>query len=61
VNLVPGYGEEAGDYLCKSPLVDKIAFTGSTRVGYQIIRESHIDNLKRISLELGGKSGNIIF
>jgi aldehyde dehydrogenase (NAD+) len=42
-------------------LIDKIAFTGSTKIGYQIIKESHVDNLKRVTLELGGKSGNIIF
>lgn len=42
------------------PLVDKVAFTGSTEVGYEIIRKSHKENLKRITLELGGKSANII-
>ena len=42
-------------------MVDKVAFTGSTKVGYKIIKESHVTNLKRVSLELGGKSGNIIF
>jgi aldehyde dehydrogenase (NAD+) len=40
--------------------VDKVAFTGSTEVGYSIMRDSHVDNLKRITLELGGKSANII-
>jgi aldehyde dehydrogenase (NAD+) len=41
-------------------MVDKIAFTGSTEVGYHIMRNSHKNNLKRITLELGGKSANII-
>ncbi len=49
-----------GSALVKHPDVDKIAFTGSTEVGKQIARES-IDNVKRISLELGGKSPNIVF
>jgi len=40
--------------------VDKVAFTGSTEVGYEIMRNSHKHNLKRITLELGGKSANII-
>lgn len=61
VNFIPGDGAVAGDYLAKSPLVDKVAFTGSTKVGYGIIKESHVTNLKRVTLELGGKSGNIIF
>ena len=38
VNFVPGDGPEAGDYLAKSPLVDKVAFTGSTKVGYGIMK-----------------------
>lgn len=41
--------------------VNKVAFTGSTEVGYKIMRESHVKNLKHITLELGGKSANIIF
>lgn len=61
INLIPGSGSVAGDYLSKSPLVDKIAFTGSTKIGYDIMKESHVHNLKRVTLELGGKSGNIIF
>lgn len=61
VNFIPGDGAIAGDYLSKSPLVDKVAFTGSTKIGYGIMKESHETNLKRITLELGGKSGNIIF
>jgi len=59
VNILPGFGA-AGKALCASPLVDKIAFTGSTEVGYEIMRQSHEKNLKRITLELGGKSANIV-
>ncbi len=60
VNIVPGFGETAGAALAEHPEVDKIAFTGSTEVGKKILRAS-IDNLKRVTLELGGKSPNIIF
>jgi aldehyde dehydrogenase (NAD+) len=60
VNIVPGYGETAGAALVHHPLVDKIAFTGSTEVGKLIHRET-ADTLKRVSLELGGKSPNIVF
>jgi aldehyde dehydrogenase (NAD+) len=60
VNILPGYGPSAGKALSQHRLVDKVAFTGSTEVGYEIMRHSHKDNLKRITLELGGKSANII-
>jgi aldehyde dehydrogenase (NAD+) len=60
VNVLPGYGPSAGQALCQHPGVDKVAFTGSTEVGYEIMRSSHKHNLKRITLELGGKSANII-
>ncbi|HKF36640.1 MAG TPA: aldehyde dehydrogenase family protein [Ktedonobacteraceae bacterium] len=60
VNVVPGFGETAGAALAAHPGVDKIAFTGSTEVGKKILQAS-IDNLKRVTLELGGKSPNIIF
>lgn len=60
VNILPGYGPTAGKALAQHPLVDKVAFTGSTEIGYEIMRNSHKDNLKRITLELGGKSANII-
>ena len=59
VNIVSGFGD-IGAYLARHPGVDKIAFTGSTEVGYDIMRNSHVSNLKRITLELGGKSPNII-
>lgn len=59
VNIVTGAGA-AGEYLSQHRDVDKVAFTGSTEVGYNIMRNSHKHNLKRVSLELGGKSPNII-
>src|SRR2546425_3972218 len=60
VNIVPGFGPTAGGALVHHPLVDKIAFTGSTEVGKEIHRETS-STLKRVSLELGGKSPNIVF
>ncbi|MCW2392675.1 aldehyde dehydrogenase (NAD+) [Sphingobium sp. B1D7B] len=59
-NVVTGFGTEAGAALATHPGVDKIAFTGSVETGQQIIRAS-AGNLKRLSLELGGKSPNIVF
>jgi len=59
INIVPGYGETAGDALVKHPNVNKIAFTGSTNVGKSIMKEA-ANTMKRITLELGGKSPNII-
>ncbi|MDQ2942071.1 MAG: aldehyde dehydrogenase family protein [Candidatus Dormibacteraeota bacterium] len=61
VNVVPGFGETAGARLAAHPQVDKIAFTGSTEVGKLIVRAASETNLKRVSLELGGKSPNIVF
>jgi phenylacetaldehyde dehydrogenase len=60
INYVTGFGEEAGEALVRQPGVDKISFTGSSEVGKQIVRNA-ADTLKRVSLELGGKSPNIIF
>ncbi|HJY84039.1 MAG TPA: aldehyde dehydrogenase family protein, partial [Candidatus Binatia bacterium] len=60
VNIVPGFGPTAGAALAAHPLVDKVAFTGSTEVGREIQRAA-AGNLKRVSLELGGKSPNIVF
>jgi acyl-CoA reductase-like NAD-dependent aldehyde dehydrogenase len=60
VNIVPGYGHTAGQYLAEHPGVDKIAFTGSTAVGRKIVAAS-AGNLKRVQLELGGKGANIVF
>jgi acyl-CoA reductase-like NAD-dependent aldehyde dehydrogenase len=60
VNIVPGYGATAGQYLAEHPGVDKIAFTGSTATGRRIVKAS-AGNLKRVQLELGGKGANIVF
>jgi phenylacetaldehyde dehydrogenase len=60
VNILTGYGEGAGAPLAAHPLVDKIAFTGSTEVGKLIVQAS-AGNLKKVSLELGGKSPAIVF
>jgi aldehyde dehydrogenase (NAD+) len=60
VNIVPGYGETAGDALVKHKGVDKIAFTGATSTG-QLIMRNAAETLKRVTLELGGKSPNIVF
>ena len=60
VNVVTGFGETAGASLAAHPLVDKIAFTGSTEVGRLIVHAA-AGNLKKVSLELGGKSPNIVF
>jgi len=60
VNVVTGYGETAGAALAAHPDVDKIAFTGSTEVGKLIVQAAS-GNLKKVSLELGGKSPNIVF
>ncbi|MCK9274318.1 MAG: aldehyde dehydrogenase family protein [Syntrophales bacterium] len=59
INIVPGSGGELGKILCTHPDVDKIAFTGSTAVGRQIMQMA-ADTVKKIALELGGKSANII-
>jgi aldehyde dehydrogenase (NAD+) len=60
VNIVPGYGETAGAALASHPGVDKVAFTGSHLTGQKIVQASS-GNLKRVSLELGGKSPDIVF
>ena len=60
LNLVTGLGEEAGAPLASHPHVDKVAFTGSTEVG-KLITKAAAGNLKKVSLELGGKSPTIIF
>ena len=60
INVVPGPGSTVGSYLVKHPGVDKIAFTGSTETGSQIMRDAS-DGIKRLTLELGGKSPNIVF
>src|SRR5438105_3250125 len=61
VNILPGYGPTAGAALARHMDVDKVAFTGSTEVGHLIMRAAADSNLKRVTLELGGKSPNIVF
>ena len=61
VNIIAGAGEEVGALLAESPLVDKIAFTGSTEVGRLIMQAAARSNLKKVTLELGGKSPNVFF
>ena len=60
LNVVPGFGETAGAALVRHPGVDAISFTGSTEVGRTIMREAAA-TLKKVSLELGGKSPNVVF
>ena len=60
VNVVTGFGSEVGAPLCEHPKVAKVAFTGSDRTG-QLIYQSAAKGLKRVSMELGGKSPNIVF
>src|SRR5881392_2486013 len=60
VNIVPGDGPTTGAYLVRHPGVDKVAFTGSTKTGGEIMRLAS-DPIKRVTLELGGKSPNIVF
>lgn len=60
VNIVPGLGSVAGQYLAEHPRVAKIAFTGSTATGRRIVQAS-AGNLKKVQLELGGKGANIVF
>ena len=60
INVVPGDGPTTGAYLVRHPGVDKIAFTGSTKTGGEIMRLAS-DPVKRVTLELGGKSPNLVF
>jgi aldehyde dehydrogenase (NAD+)/phenylacetaldehyde dehydrogenase len=60
LNIVPGRGSVAGESLVRHPMVDKITFTGSTEVGQRIMREA-AGTVKKLTLELGGKSPNIVF
>ncbi len=60
INVVTGFGPEAGEPLVKHPLVRKIAFTGSSKTGAHVYAQAALD-IKRVSLELGGKSPNIVF
>ena len=60
INVVPGDGPTTGAYLVKHPEVDKVAFTGSTKTGGEVMRLCS-DPIKRLTLELGGKSPNLVF
>ncbi|KAK4304831.1 hypothetical protein Pmani_023235 [Petrolisthes manimaculis] len=61
VNVIPGYGPSAGAAISSHMDVDKVAFTGSTEIGHLIQQAAGSSNLKRVTLELGGKSPNIVF
>jgi aldehyde dehydrogenase (NAD+) len=61
VNLLPGYGPTAGQAIARHNDIDKVAFTGSTEVGHLVMEAAAQSNLKRVTLELGGKSPNIVF
>jgi acyl-CoA reductase-like NAD-dependent aldehyde dehydrogenase len=60
VNIITGFGPGAGSSIAEHPEIDKVAFTGSTEVG-KLILQASTGNLKKVSLELGGKAPNIIF
>lgn len=59
VNIIPGFGQDVGEEFVKNPMVDKVAFTGSTAVGRRVMALAS-DHLKKITLECGGKSANIV-
>ena len=61
VNILPGYGPTAGAAIAAHMDVDKVAFTGSTEVGHLVMEAAAKSNLKRVTLELGGKSPNVVF
>ncbi|KAH7915503.1 aldehyde dehydrogenase domain-containing protein [Hygrophoropsis aurantiaca] len=61
INIVNGYGGTAGQAISEHPLIEKVAFTGSTLTGRKIMEAAAKSNLKPVTLELGGKSPNIIF
>jgi len=61
VNILPGFGPTAGAAIATHPDVDKVAFTGSTEVGKLVMKMAAESNMKRVSLELGGKAPNIVF
>eukprot|EP01117_Protostelium_nocturnum_P012369 TRINITY_DN455_c0_g1_i1.p1 TRINITY_DN455_c0_g1~~TRINITY_DN455_c0_g1_i1.p1 ORF type:complete len:544 (-),score=180.15 TRINITY_DN455_c0_g1_i1:156-1697(-) len=61
VNVVVGYGPTTGNAIASHPRIDKVAFTGSTQVGRMVMKAAADSNLKKVTLELGGKSPNIVF
>merc|ERR1712014_241225 len=60
VNIVNGHGHTTGDFIARHPGLRKIAFTGSSAVGHKIVEAAGASNLKKVTLELGGKSPMII-
>ncbi|MSQ19495.1 MAG: aldehyde dehydrogenase [Betaproteobacteria bacterium] len=60
LNILPGPGAELGEHIARHPLIDKISFTGETTTGAKLMKAG-ADSMKRITLELGGKSANIVF
>ena len=61
LNVLPGYGAPTGEALARHPGVDKIAFTGSVRTARRLLHASADTNLKKLTLELGGKSPQVVF
>jgi len=61
VNIITGYGHTVGNAISSHMKIEKVAFTGSTLVGRKIMENAAKSNLKNVTLELGGKSPNIIF
>jgi len=61
VNVVGGYGPTVGEAISRHPRIDKVSFTGSVLTGKKIMQAAGATNLKKVTLELGGKSANIVF
>ena len=61
INIVTGYGHTVGEAIARHPRIDKVTFTGSVLTGKKIMQAAGATNLKKVTLELGGKSANIIF
>lgn len=61
LNVVIGYGPTVGQAISEHPKIEKVAFTGSTLVGRTIMKAAAMSNLKKVTLELGGKSPTIVF
>jgi aldehyde dehydrogenase (NAD+) len=61
INIVPGSGRKCGEAILRHPVIKKIAFTGSTGIGKRVMTAAAESNLKKVTLELGGKSPNIVF
>ena len=61
INIVNGYGTTAGQAICENMTIEKVAFTGSTLTGRRVMEAAAKSNLKKVTLELGGKSPSIIF